>query len=785
MNIKTIHKLITNSHQGQSILEVIIAMAVFGLIVSAVITLTLGGFTTLEQGGEQTEAEALVQEGFEAVYAVKTRDWAGVTCTTCVAAISGGEWTLSSGASETIGQYVRTITIEDVYRDGSNDIAVSGTLDDYTKLVTVTVTWNVRGDISNTVTRASYISNWWYSAGGDCLGIDTASACFDTTNSNKDLINITLTNNCGESTTMVSLTPTWNTMVNIENVTIGGTSRWDWQCNWGCTPLPRQNSGTTLDFGSNDVTFAASQALDVDAVTWSGSMSGASVSLTFTFDDDTTAETGLLYPPDCGVSSCAAYCQSLGGYSTGSCRSNTQQCTNNSEVYESSGDLYCTGGASADTCCCLPTPDIIAPSAVSDLAVDAVTYNSADLTWTAPGDDLSVGTATSYDIRYATTLITELNWSSATQVTGEPTPQVAGSAESMTVTGLSAETMYYFAIKTSDEVPNESLISNVTSTTTLAIPTDWSAPSQTTQVDMSGTDNGLKVDVQGDYIYVVRAGGNPDFAIYDVSTPSSPTLMGSMALAGSPYDVAVDGSYAYVVSSDNSKELMVINIADPSNPAEVGSLNLSGNANAFAVEVSGDTVYIARDSSSSAEFYTVSVAVKAAPVLLDSEEIGSDVNDVIVIGNYAYLATDGTELQVINVSNPAALSNVGSLDLSGGSNAESIAGVVTTLLIGRADGTLSSVDITTPTSPSFISSTDFGSTIRDIAINSSVTYAFIASDTNSGEFKVIDISVLTSLAQTGVLNLSADINGIAYDETNEVVYVVGESDTEEIIVIQP
>ena len=42
------------------------------------------------------------------------------------------------------------------------------------------------------------------------------------------------------------------------------------------------------------------------------------------------------------------------GYSTGTCRATTQLCTNNGETYLSLGDVYCTGGASADTCCGLP-----------------------------------------------------------------------------------------------------------------------------------------------------------------------------------------------------------------------------------------------------------------------------------------------------------------------------------------------------------------------------------------------------------------------------------------------
>ena len=108
------------------------------------------------------------------------------------------------------------------------------------------------------------------------------------------------------------------------------------------------------------------------------------------------------------------------------------------------------------------TPDEEPPAAISDLATSNPTPSSIDLTWTAPGDDGDTGTAAEYDIRYleGTTPITDANWASATEYVGEPAPQPAGSSETFTVTGLSADTTYYFAIKTADEVPNWSPVSN-------------------------------------------------------------------------------------------------------------------------------------------------------------------------------------------------------------------------------------------------------------------------------------------------------------------------------------
>lgn len=168
------------------------------------------------------------------------------------------------------------------------------------------------------------------------------------------------------------------------------------------------------------------------------------------------------------VTNCPEYCQSL-AYTDGTCRKNPVQCNNNGETNETGGDQYCTVNPN-DTCCCSSAVvDTTPPAAITNLDLSGATSNSINLAWTAPGDDDNTDTATTYDIRYSTLPITEANWSTATQVSGEPSPSIAGSAESMTVSSLSPSTTYYFAMKTSDEVPNISSISNVPNFDTLAV----------------------------------------------------------------------------------------------------------------------------------------------------------------------------------------------------------------------------------------------------------------------------------------------------------------------------
>ncbi|MCX7829842.1 MAG: lamin tail domain-containing protein, partial [Acidobacteria bacterium] len=116
-------------------------------------------------------------------------------------------------------------------------------------------------------------------------------------------------------------------------------------------------------------------------------------------------------------------------------------------------ELFNDGGTSI--------PDTIPPERVSDLAVYPNSSNSLKLEWTAPGDDGMSGTASSYSIRYSLSPIqTEADFQNATPLSSAPSPVAGGSKQSLIVSGLSIGEVYFFAMKTSDEVPNTSALSN-------------------------------------------------------------------------------------------------------------------------------------------------------------------------------------------------------------------------------------------------------------------------------------------------------------------------------------
>jgi len=103
--------------------------------------------------------------------------------------------------------------------------------------------------------------------------------------------------------------------------------------------------------------------------------------------------------------------------------------------------------------------DTTAPSAVTLTGLSDLT--AIKLTWTAPGDDGTVGQAVAYDMRYSTSPITAANFDSAEPVPGGVNPSAGGTPECFVVNNLDPCTKYYWALKTSDDCGNLSAMSNV------------------------------------------------------------------------------------------------------------------------------------------------------------------------------------------------------------------------------------------------------------------------------------------------------------------------------------
>lgn len=225
--------------------------------------------------------------------------------------------------------------------------------------------------------------------------------------------------------------------------------------------------------------------------------------------------------------------------------------------------------------------DTIPPAPVTDLAATQGTSpGTVDLSWTAPGNDGMVGTATAYRVRYNTEPITEDNWPTSIDVPGEPLPQLASSIQAMKVHGLVPNQAYHFALKTQDETLNLSGVSNTPSTQAQGFPNTTFLPlalqgfadtppvipdttlvlsDSTTQYLLSISDNGVTFT-------------------FSQSTPELMALEAGDIMVGSVAENAPHGFLRRVVSVTSSDGQVIVNTADATleDAIDSGSLDLSG-----------------------------------------------------------------------------------------------------------------------------------------------------------------------------------------------------------------
>lgn len=334
-----------------------------------------------------------------------------------------------------------------------------------------------------------------------------------------------------------------------------------------------------------------------------------------------------------------------------------------------------------------------------------------------------------------------------------------------------------------------SLVTRLTNWIALGIG-NWASPLQTASLNIAGNNNVNKIQVQGHYAYLTFANGNPDLLVIDFSDLTNPVVVGSVLLAGTPTNIAVSGNFAYVSSSDNSQELQIVNIATPTTPTLEGTYNAPGNADAVGVFANGSTIYLVRASSANNEFLIINAAVPSTPTLVGSLDLGNQGNEVLVSGNFAYVASDDNnqELQVLNITNPALPTLAGSLNLSGNTNAITIALTGTTVFLGRGD-TLYSVNVAVPASPVLLGSLNLAGSVNDIAshFGNMGTYAFVATGNDTQEFQVINIAMPSAPVLFGSVDVATNNNllGIAYDATLDRAFGSGASNSEEFIIFTP
>ncbi len=159
----------------------------------------------------------------------------------------------------------------------------------------------------------------------------------------------------------------------------------------------------------------------------------------------------------------------------------------------------------------------------------------------------------------------------------------------------------------------------------------------------------------------------PEFHIIDVSNPLNPVALGNFEINADVNGIYVRGDLVYIATS--AEELIVLNVVNPAAIAKIGAYNALGDSEyGKIVQIIDKKLYLGRlvggNNSSYHEFHILNVASSSSPQNLGSKDLATDLNDLRIRDNLAFLGTSdpNKEFQVWDISNPANISFLSSFN---------------------------------------------------------------------------------------------------------------------------
>lgn len=153
------------SSRGFSLVEIILAAAIFSIFFASIGLYFSRGLKLSEQTTRRIQASYLLEEGINVMRLLRDSGWNASIATLSTTTTYHLYWNGSSWRPTTTPQlieniFTRTFSMSDVYRDSNDDIVSSGgSYDAQTKKVTFFVSWTTENGVTATDTVQTYIPN--------------------------------------------------------------------------------------------------------------------------------------------------------------------------------------------------------------------------------------------------------------------------------------------------------------------------------------------------------------------------------------------------------------------------------------------------------------------------------------------------------------------------------------------------------------------------------------------------------------------------------------------------
>ena len=215
-------------------------------------------------------------------------------------------------------------------------------------------------------------------------------------------------------------------------------------------------------------------------------------------------------------------------------------------------------------------------------------------------------------------------------------------------------------------------------------------------------------------------------------------------------------------------------------PNQIGSLDLASNPSANDVQVVGNRAYVV-SSSAGDDFHIIDISNPVAPLEVGSLDLPTTANSVFVSGNYAYVVTTvgGDDFHIIDISNPVAPLEVGSLDLPTTANDVFVQGRYAYVVTDNVGDDFHVIDISNPSSPQIIGEIELPDSGTGIKVRGQ--YAYVTTRGSAEHFHVIDISSSTAPTFTDSIFLADAANDVFIKDN--YAYVVSNSTGNDLHII--
>jgi hypothetical protein len=345
----------------------------------------------------------------------------------------------------------------------------------------------------------------------------------------------------------------------------------------------------------------------------------------------------------------------------------------------------------------------------------------------------------------------------------------------------------------------------------------WKAPDNFNSADFNPSGiSATGLDVENKVVFMSAAGAassQPDFFVFDASGASTttPPVLATKLDTGTGLNAvdAIDGKdgyyYIFAANDDTSylplKQLVILRVPKDlsSAPTTVASSTLPGVSGTCAASCPqgrsiyyfAPYVYVGTHRTGGKEFHIFDVSTPSSPVWKGSIELNTNVNDIMVknqlVGGVskriAYLAIAGNskDLELLDVTNPAAITVYTSINVGGIQDAQVLYALGTNVYIGKdrdASGPdFFVVDVSNVSSPVVKGSANIpmksNTSIRGLRVVGSL--AFLGTTDSTDPFQVWKITNPAAMTRwdTSTYNFSEKMMDLDYEDDR--IYTANQS----------